>query len=304
MPSCLASAVLDRAFPLSAAVFAARVELTERDRESLVEALGRVPDPRTARGVRCPIVAMLVVVVCAMLAGARSYAAIGEWSADLDAVTRRKVGFTGRAPGTVTIWRLLVRIDAPVLDEVVCVWIRAYLERINAAARARATPGRPVRRVLAVDGKAMRATLRGTNPVHLFAALDHEAGVVLAQVSVDVNTNEIPLFSTLLDQIPDLEGTLITADALHAQVAHLKYLQRSSHLLVCVKGNQPTLRKTLKGQPWTDIPVGHTESGRGHGRIEKRTLKVATVEAGLGFPHATQAIQIVRRSRPFTPGTG
>jgi hypothetical protein len=134
---------------------------------------------------------------------------------------------------------------------------------------------------------------------------DHAAGVVLAQVSVDVKTNEIPLFSTLLDQIPDLEGTLITADAVHAQVAHLKYLhKRSSHLLVCVKGNQPTLRKTLKGQPWTDIPVGHTESGRGHGRIEKRTLKVATVEAGLGFPHATQAIQIVRRSRPFTPGTG
>lgn len=269
-----------------------------------MEALGRVPDPRTARGVRYPIVAMLVVVVCAMLAGARSYAAIGEWSADLDAATRRKLGFTGRAPRTVTIWRLLVRIDAPALDEVVCVWIRAYLERVNAAARARATPGRPVRRVLAVDGKAMRATLRGTNPVHLLAALDHARGVVVAQVSVDVKTNEIPLFSTLLDQIPDLGGTLITADALHAQVAHLKYLhKRGSHLLVCVKGNQPTLLKTLKGQPWTEIPVGHTESGRGHGRIEKRTLKVVTVEAGLGFPHATQAIQIVRRSRPITPGT-
>jgi predicted transposase YbfD/YdcC len=165
--------------------------------------------------------------------------------------------------------------------------------------------GRPVRRVLAVDGKAMRATLRGTNPMHLLAALDHAAGVVVAQVSVNVKTNEIPLFSTLLDQIPDLEGVLITADALHAQVAHLNYLhKRGSHLLVCVKGNQPTLRKTLKGQPWTDIPVGHTQTSRGHGRIEKRTLKVVTVEAGLGFPHATQAIQIVRRSRPITPGTG
>jgi predicted transposase YbfD/YdcC len=248
---------------------------------------------------------MLVVVVAAMLAGARSYAAIGEWSADLDGATRRELGFTGRAPGTVTIWRLLVRLDAPALDEVVCVWIRGYLERINAAARALAPPGRPVRRVLAVDGKAMRATLRAKNPVHLLAALDHSRGVVVAQVSVDVKTNEIPMFSVLLDQIPDLEGTLITADALHAQVAHLEYLhKRGAHLLVCVKGNQPTLRRTLKGQPWADIPVGHTESNRGHGRIEHRTVKVVTVGAGLGFPHATQAIQVVRRSRPITPGKG
>lgn len=101
-----------------------------------------------------------------------------------------------------------------------------------------------MRQVLPVDGKAMRATRHGTNPMHLLAALDHARGVVVAQVSVDVKTNEIPLFSTLFDQIPDLEGTLITADALHAQVGHLNYLhERGAGLLVCVKGNQPTLRK-------------------------------------------------------------
>ena len=224
MPSCLTAAVPSRAFPLSGVVSGAPPVLTERDRESLLEALARVPDPRRARGVRYPVVAILAAVVCSMLGGARSYAAIGQWCADLDTATRDKLGFTGKIPGTVTIWRLLVHIDAPALDAVVCVWIRARLERINAAARALAPRGRPVRRVLAVDGKAMRATLRGKNPVHLLAALDHARGVVVAQVSVDVKTNEIPLFPTLLDQIPDLKGTLITADALHAQVAHLNYL--------------------------------------------------------------------------------
>src|SRR5659263_23955 len=249
--------------------------------------------------------AMLTVVVCAMLAGARTYAAIGEWSADLSAARRAALGFTGRAPGPVTIWRLLVRIDAAALDEVVCVWTRAYLERVNEAARERAPDQRPVRRVLAVDGKAMRATLRGTNPMHLLSALDQASGVVVAQVSVDVKTNEIPLFATLLDQIPDLQGTLVTGDALHAQVGHLNYLhKRGADLLVCVKGNQPTLRKQLKGLPWRDVPVGHTQTGRGHGRIEKRTVKVVTVEAGVGFPHAAQGIHIVRRSRPITAGTG
>ena len=65
----------------------------------------------------------------------------------------------------------MVHIDASALDNVVCVWIRARLDRITAAAaRARAPHGRPVRRVLAVDGKTMRGTLRGKNRARLLAA--------------------------------------------------------------------------------------------------------------------------------------
>lgn len=41
---------------------------------------------------------------------------------------------------------------------------------------------------------------------------------------------------------------------------------------------------------------GHRRD-RGHGRVERRTIKVVTVRAGLKFPHAAQAIQIVRRVR-------
>jgi DDE_Tnp_1-associated len=50
--------------------------------ESLLEALGRVPDPRDPRGRRYPLVPVLAVAVCATLAGARSYVAIAEWAAD------------------------------------------------------------------------------------------------------------------------------------------------------------------------------------------------------------------------------
>jgi hypothetical protein len=39
------------------------------------------------------------------------------------------------------------------------------------------------------------------------------------------------------------------------------------------------------------------QDGRGHGRIEKRIIKAVTVAAGIGFPHAAQAIQITRRTR-------
>ena len=53
--------------------------------------------------------------------------------------------------------------------------------------------------------------------MHLLAVLDHATSVVLAQVNVDVKTNEIPCFTTVLDQIEDLTDVVITADALHAR---------------------------------------------------------------------------------------
>jgi predicted transposase YbfD/YdcC len=64
-----------------------------------------------------------------------------------------------------------------------------------------------------------------------------------------------------------------------------------------VKDNQPTLRRQLARLPWRQVPAGHTETGRGHGREEHRTLKATSVARGLGFPHAAQAIQIKRRRR-------
>ena len=49
---------------------------------SLVEAFERVPDPRRARGIRHGLVPLLVVAACAVMTGARSFAAIGEYARD------------------------------------------------------------------------------------------------------------------------------------------------------------------------------------------------------------------------------
>jgi predicted transposase YbfD/YdcC len=220
--------------------------------------------------VRYPF-AVLTIVVCAMLSGARSFAAIGEWVADLPADTRAGLGLTGRIPGAVTIWRVLVRVDRAALEAAIGAWIRARLDAVDTAAH-QPTPRRRVRRVLAVDGKAMRATRHGAHPVHLLGVLDHTRGVVLAQVDVDEKTNEIPLFSTALDQIPDLTDVLITADAMHAQTAHADYPHaRGAHLLVTVKRNQPTVHTRLKTlATWI----------RGHWSIEVRLHWVRDVTLG------------------------
>lgn len=62
--------------------------------DGLLNALAVVPDPRKRRGVRYAFTAVLACAVCAVLAGARSYAAIAEWAADADPAHRQALGFT------------------------------------------------------------------------------------------------------------------------------------------------------------------------------------------------------------------
>ncbi|HEY4852088.1 MAG TPA: ISAs1 family transposase [Streptosporangiaceae bacterium] len=89
---------------------------------------------------------------------------------------------------------------------------------------------------------------------------------------------------------------------MHAQRAHAGYLvtERGAHYLITVKRNQPGLHAQLAGLPWRHVPVAYKAREKGHGRAGRRTLKVTAVAAGLAFPHAAQAIQIVRRRRPLT----
>src|SRR5260221_8555870 len=155
------------------------------------------------------------------------------------------------------------------------------------------------RRVVAVDGKTLRGSATGTRPGrHLLAALDHDRGVVLGQVDVEVQTNEIPMLPVLLDKI-SLRGAIVTADSMHAQREHARYLvdQRGAHYILTVKDNQPKLRAQLAALPWRDVPATADTRERGHARHGRRILKDTAGAAGLRFPHAAQPTQTVRRRR-------
>jgi predicted transposase YbfD/YdcC len=273
------------------------VELGENDQRNLLQALAAVPDPRDRRGVRYRLTSLLAVAVCAVLAGAVTFAAIADWAADLDPTVRVRLGFTRAIPAGSTVWRFLIRLDDQILQAVLTGWLRARGHRSTPA-------GSPRRRrvVIAVDGKVVRgARLPDGRQVHLLSAYDTTTGMVLAQLTIAAKTNEIPAFTPLLDQVKAILGSLdrvlIVADALHAQVGHATDLhQRGAHLMVTVKGNQPTVLRQLKTLPWAQVSIGHRSSERGHGRRETRTIKAVTVDTpeGLGFPHAAQAVRITR----------
>lgn len=209
-------------------------------------ALRAVRDPRTRRGRRHQVVAVLAVGVCAVLAGARSYVAIAEWARDLPWAVRAGLGLGRRSPSESTIRRVLQSVDADQLDRVVSDWLASRTSPPSA--------GRPGRRVIALDGKSVRGARLGSGgdkgrAVHLLAAYDVGTGVVLGQAVVDGKTNEISAFAPLLDRL-ELSGVLVTADALHTQRGHAHYLAgRGAHYLLTVKANQPSLLRQLKALP-------------------------------------------------------
>jgi len=161
-------------------------------------------------------VAILGLAAAAVLAGARSIAAIAEWAADAPQPVRAALGARRdgpdhySVPAETTIRRTLGRLDADALASAIGAWLadqERQWERGRPAAR---------RRAVAVDGKTLRGAKGATadgRPVHLLACMDHASRAVLAQRQVAGAPEEVPAFAPLLDGL-DLAGVVVTADAL------------------------------------------------------------------------------------------
>jgi predicted transposase YbfD/YdcC len=254
------------------------------------QVLDTVPDPRRARGKRHPLATVIALALGAVLAGATSLAAIGDWAGDVPWWSWQRWRITRRPPGVSTIRRVLLAVDADVLDAVLHAWLAAVGPApASAAANAQAL------RAVAVDGKTARGA-RGNDGrrAAMFSMAEHATGIPLGQVEI-TSKGEISAFATLLDRI-DLRGVVVTADALHTQKAHAHYLRRhGGHYLFIVKANQPSLHCRLRALPWQQVPVGHLEHDKGHGRRETRALQViCAASPRLPFPHARQALRIHR----------
>ncbi|WP_237533232.1 ISAs1 family transposase [Streptomyces sp. SID685] len=129
---------------------------------------------------------------------------------------------------------------------------------------------------LAVDGKTARRSRTDGHAVHLLAAALHDSQTVIAQRQVAAQSNEIPAFTPLLENL-DLRGLVVTADAMHTQREHAHHIVAASgHYLLVVTGNQQKLRKQIKRLPWSEIPLQGRITTTGHGRREIRQLKVCT----------------------------
>ncbi len=79
---------------------------------SLIEVLGRLPDPRRAPGKRHPLGAIWGLAVCAMLCGARRLYAISQRGQDQGREVSAALRFTGeRTPCVSTLHQVFTRLD-------------------------------------------------------------------------------------------------------------------------------------------------------------------------------------------------
>jgi predicted transposase YbfD/YdcC len=250
---------------------------------SLVQVLNSVPDPRRRRGIRHALPGIVAVALAAVVAGARSYAAIGQWAAELTGEQLAALGLSRpAAPDASTFRKVFARLDAVALDRLVgaLLWTRT-----------RMVAGR---RVIAIDGKTLRGARTATTTApHLVSAFDHATGTVLGQLATAAKSNEIPTVRTLLDSF-DLTGVVVTVDAMHTQTDTATTITSGrGDYVFTVKANQPTLYAACKKLPWRDVPE-HSTLTTGHGRRARRTIKVLAAPAWITFAAAAQVAQIRR----------
>jgi predicted transposase YbfD/YdcC len=249
----------------------------------LLDLLAQVPDPRKRRGRRHPLAGLLAAGIAAVIAGSRSFAAIGQWAADAGPEVLAALGAVRGAAEESTFRRAFALVSADVLDRVLGAWLHT---------RAGQAGGRLV---IAIDGKTVRgAKNKAGKAPHLVAALAHGIGAVLGQVAVDEKSNEIPAVRELLKAFASLVGAVVTIDAMHTQSDTAQViLGRGAAYVMTVKGNMPTLYRQLKKLPWAAVPAVSAVS-TDHGRRARRTIKVALAPAWIGFDGAAQVAQLRR----------
>lgn len=262
----------------------------------LIDCLAEVSDPRKKRGVRHTNLSVLAIAICAILSGELTFAAIGEWAANLtqDLLKRfkcRRDPDTGIyiPPSEPTIRRILQKIDAEEVDRAAGKWLEIQ-----------ANDG-----AIAIDGKVLRGSKGADGKrVYLVSAFLHNVGITVGQTQVDKKSNEITAFQPLLEPL-NLEGKVVTADAIHTQVKNATFIvkDKKADYIFQVKQNQESLFETIRNLPDNVFSHKFTTTEKGHGRIEKRAIQSTTAIVGkTEFPYVAQAMRVFRHFTEIKTG--
>jgi len=178
---------------------------------------------------------LVAVCVCAMLCrvclGQRDLAAFAaNLTPEQMAVLRFPRDWTRRVhrwipPSESTFFRMLSHLNNQELQQALLDWQDHLLGKRD-----------PQDDQVAVDGKE----LLNSQGLEVVSAYSVQAGRWLGSEPVAAGSNEIPAVQQLLPRT-DIEGSLVTADALHtqAETARIVVQDKGADFLFTVKGNQP-----------------------------------------------------------------
>jgi predicted transposase YbfD/YdcC len=237
----------------------------------------KLKDPRRVHRRLHALQDIIVIALCAVIAGAQDWQQIETFGRKRRDWLRRFLELPNGTPSHDTFERVFDRIKPQAFLTCFRDWVRA----VSAALQIKH---------IAIDGK----TLRGSGsaklgPLHLVSAWATAQHLSLGQVAVDAKSNEITAIPALLELL-DLNGALVTIDAMGCQKAIAqKIVDQGGHYALTVKENQEHLFDDIQQaflKAFDTAFAGldydtYTTHERGHGRDEYRCYTVLHTTAGI-----------------------
>jgi hypothetical protein len=197
---------------------------------------GDLVDPRTGNAQRHDLLEILLIALAATLCGAETCVDMALFGQAKEPFLRRFLRLKGGIPSHDTFSRLFRLLDPAAFE--------ASFGRFVAAFAAEVEDAEARGQIVAVDGKSARRSFdrrAERRPLHMVNAWAVEQRLVLGQRKVAGDGNEIGALFELLALL-DLDGRIVTADAMHCQKATAQaILERGGHYCLALKRNQPAL---------------------------------------------------------------
>jgi predicted transposase YbfD/YdcC len=229
-------------------------------------------DPRRRHGQRHRLLDVIVIALCAVIAGSNTWQEVETFARRRTDWLARFLEMDNGVPSHDTFERAFDRLDPVALQRCLLNWLSAVCDGLRI-------------KHVAIDGKTARRSgspTRGIGALHLVSAWATEYSLTLGQVATEEKSNEITAIPQLLELL-DLEGALVTIDAMGCQKAiAARIVEGGGDYVLTVKDNQPNLAADILSSFTEAQEVGYEghdhdcyeTSERGHGREEKRSYTV------------------------------
>lgn len=241
----------------------------------LAKRFEELPETRVQRQPQHRLGEMLLIGLCSMLGGGRSFNDMEDFGLAYEEWLRLFMELPGGIPSHDTFNRLFAALDTHAFEQSLREWTAGL-----GAPELEPGTGPSLLRHLALDGKTLRGSQRGEagRARQVVNVLCVQRGIVLAQRQVPPEGSEIVHARFVLKGL-DLKGALVTADAAHAQTeTAAQIVEQGGDYLLCVKGSQPTTHAEIKAHldKIAQGEAAHAQSvDKEHGRIEQRRLWIS-----------------------------
>ena len=240
---------------------------------SLIDHFAALEDPRQSWKVLFPLPEVLLVVLCATLAGAEDFVEIRRWGQMHQEFLCRLLPFKAGVPSHDTLNAVINALDGALFAQCFTAWVETLRDPASASSTAP--------EVVAIDGKTSRRThdhARNRGPLHMVSAWASSQRLVLGQQACEAKSNEITAIPLLLERLA-LTGALVTIDAMGTQTKIAQaVLDRGGDYLLALKGNQSSLHDEIRrylDDPAATIHSRFETTDSDHGRIEVRRHRVS-----------------------------